>query len=1081
MKQIKQGSKMIQSIFLGVILLMLGVIWNNMSVLATVETEEAPKQGVHGDVPWRIEGVRPNVTLYIGGGTFGDSTGLEDTDVASWRNYKNEITRIIFEDSVIANVNSSGLFFDMQATRVIEGIEKLDTSNVTNMRGMFSSMVFVEELDLSNFDTSKVEDMSTMFAGCRSLTNLNVTSFDTSNVTNMSSMFGGMSRLVRLDVSGFDTAKVEDMATMFGDSPQLMELDVTGFDTSKVKNMSRMFAGQGRRTTLDLTGFDTSEVTGMAEMFDGVAGIANLDISHFNTSKVEDMSAMFRGMSNLTNLNRGEFDTSNVENMSEMFRNVSKMTSLDVSSFNTMKVIDMNRMFNGMSALTRLDISGFDTSQVSNMSNMLAGMPQLTQLVLGEDFQFSSTAGLSDGPNAPGKWRDLGMGDVDDPLGDNIFTSSEFMQEYVSSMAGLFVWQTDLQALRLKTDVLIFGEGDASASKVSEVRYGEEVTLTATRTGDEIFKGWLVVEGNVTLSSTTDLVVTFENTGEDVKVYAVFGLVNGSLWGEWLYTSDDMTLGLSDVIRWGEDGTLNDKIKERADVRRYDVLGGSGYEQYGTVFFSQIAAQAGVRLVGFRIDSDINSLAVTFSHITIVDDIAPVITAANSLVTTETGSARPTSWTEVFGVIAIDETDDDITADIRYNVDIADIDMDIEAIHEIIATVSDEAGNTITKQLTFVIEESEEPGTGEPEEPGTGEPEEPGTGEPEEPGTGEPEEPGTGEPEEPGTGEPEEPGTGEPEEPGTGEPEEPGTGEPEEPGTGEPEEPGTGEPEEPGTGEPEEPGTGSPEEPGTGSPEEPGTGSPEEPGTGGSEEPGTGSPEEPGTGSPEEPGTGGSEEPGTGGSEEPGTGGSEDPGAGSSEEPGTGGSDEPGTGSSEEPGTGGSEEPGTGDSEEPGTGGSEDPGTGGSKEPGTGNPGAPGTGDSDSNVGKGGLQAAVDRIVGENLKELEYTSDSWKALQDAIINAQKVLDNQNATQAEINAALQAVLNARNNLVKVAPRLPIGPNLLTGQGSSRGSMALIKGIPVTDDVTNIVMLSMLILFSSGLVTILIVCKKRAKQK
>ena len=993
MKQIKQGGKMIQSIFLGVILLMVGVIWNNMSVLATARTEEAPKQGVHGDVPWRIEGTRPNVTLYIGGGTFGDDTGVEDPNEASWKNYKNEITKIIFEEPVTANANSGGLFFDMQATRVIEGIEKLDTSSVTNMRGMFSSMQFVETLDLSNFDTSNVEDMSTMFAGCRSLTNLNVTSFDTSNVTNMTSMFGGMSRLVNLDVSGFDTANVEDMTTMFGDSPQLMNLDVTGFNTSKVTSMRRMFAGQGRRTTLNLTGFDTGEVTDMAEMFDGVSGIANLDISHFNTSKVKDMSAMFRGMSNLTNLNRGEFDTSNVEKMAEMFNNVSKMTSLDVSNFNTMKVTDMNRMFNGMSVLKRLDISGFDTGEVTNMSNMLAGMPQLTQIVLGEDFQFSNTAGLSDGPNAPGKWRDLGLGDVDDPQGDNIFTSSEFMQEYVSSMAGLFVWQTDLEALRLNTTVSVFGVGAASADRVSEVRYGEEVTLTATRTGDEIFKGWLVVEGDVTLSSTTDLVVTFENTGRDVEVLAVFGLVNGSLRDEWLYTSDDMTIGLSDVIRWDENGTLNDQIKALADVRRYNVLSGSGYEQCGTVFFSQIEAQAGVRMVGFRIDSDINSLAVTFSHVTIADDIAPVITAANSLVTAETGSARPTSWTEVFGVIAMDETDDDITASVGYNIDIANIDMDVEATYEIIATVSDAEGNTITKQLTFVLEDSEEPGTGDPEGPGTGDPEGPGTGDPEAPGTGDPEGPGTGDPEAPGTGDPEDPATGSPEGPGTGDPEDPGTGDPEDPGTGDPEDPGTGSPEEPGTGDPEDPGTGSPEDPGTGDPEAPGTGDPEGPGTG----------------DPEAPGT-------------------------------------------------------------------EDP-----KEPGTGNPGASGTGDSDSNVDKGGLQAAVDRIVGENLKELDYTSDSWKALQDAIINAQKVLDNQNATQAEINAALHALLNARNNLVKVAPILLIGPNSLTGQGSSRGSMALIKGIPMTDDVTNIVMLSMLILFSSGIATILIVCKKRAKQK
>ena len=45
----------------------------------------------------------------------------------------------------------------------IKGINKLNTSNVTNMRTMFQGCNQLISLDLSNFNTLKVTDMSGMF------------------------------------------------------------------------------------------------------------------------------------------------------------------------------------------------------------------------------------------------------------------------------------------------------------------------------------------------------------------------------------------------------------------------------------------------------------------------------------------------------------------------------------------------------------------------------------------------------------------------------------------------------------------------------------------------------------------------------------------------------------------------------------------------------------------------------------------------------------------------------------------------------------------------------------------------------
>ena len=48
--------------------------------------------------------------------------------------------------------------------------ENFDTSNVTDMHGMFNWCVSLKSLDLSNFNTSRVTNMNGMFSHCRSLT-----------------------------------------------------------------------------------------------------------------------------------------------------------------------------------------------------------------------------------------------------------------------------------------------------------------------------------------------------------------------------------------------------------------------------------------------------------------------------------------------------------------------------------------------------------------------------------------------------------------------------------------------------------------------------------------------------------------------------------------------------------------------------------------------------------------------------------------------------------------------------------------------------------------------------------------------
>ena len=290
------------------------------------------------------------------------------------------------DGGVTANVDSKYLFANIgysvaSGTEVkIEGLENLDTSNVTGMVYMFYDCRNLTNLDVSKFSTSNVTYMTYMFAGCSKLTSLDVNKFDTNNVTSLSYMFYGCKKLTSLDVSKFNTSNVTDMIYMFQGCEELTSLDVSKFDTRNVTDMNGMFYGCNKLTSLDVSKFDTSNVTNMSWMFCSCRKLTNLDVSKFDTSKVKHMSGIFSSCNNLISLDISNFDTGNVTGMQQMFGYCSKLSSLDVTRLNTSKVTIMSEMFSRCSGLTSLDVSNFDTSKVTDMSRMFSYCKELTNL-----------------------------------------------------------------------------------------------------------------------------------------------------------------------------------------------------------------------------------------------------------------------------------------------------------------------------------------------------------------------------------------------------------------------------------------------------------------------------------------------------------------------------------------------------------------------------------------------------------------------------------------------------------------------------------------------------------------------------
>ena len=169
-----------------------------------------------------------------------------------WKTHCKEITKVVFEAS-FANArptNCYAWFVNFKNLTQIEGIENLNTENVTSMRDMFNGCSSLTSLDLTNFNTAKVTDMKLLFANCSALESLDLSMFNTENVTSMPSMFNGATNLKTLNVSNFNTEKVNNMGHMFANCPNLTSLDLSSFNTKGVEYVDNIFKNCSNLTTI---------------------------------------------------------------------------------------------------------------------------------------------------------------------------------------------------------------------------------------------------------------------------------------------------------------------------------------------------------------------------------------------------------------------------------------------------------------------------------------------------------------------------------------------------------------------------------------------------------------------------------------------------------------------------------------------------------------------------------------------------------------------------------------------------------------------------------------------------------------
>ena len=355
------------------------------------------------------------------------------------------VTTVIFDPSFadcrLKNLNS--MFHGFNKLSEINGIEYLNTSEVTDMYSMFDSCEKLSKIDLSHFNTSNVTRMRYMFRYCTSLTTLNLSSFNTSKLSDISLMFFGDEMLRTIYVgSGWNTSKITDsnnLSSVFEYCEVLRGGKGTKYDASKYEygdgidgayariDDGSYFPGfftditeKGKENepyavlteNNDYVSTDEETVKGKTLTFyydknivdrggidvgpfdsdydSGWNGISNIitkvvfDDSFASCTSLTSTAYWFDDCPNLTSITGIErLNTDNVTDMNEMFWHCSSLTSLNVSNFNTSNVKNMEGMFTVCSGLKSIDISVFNTGKVTNMESMFAGCSSLTTIIVG--------------------------------------------------------------------------------------------------------------------------------------------------------------------------------------------------------------------------------------------------------------------------------------------------------------------------------------------------------------------------------------------------------------------------------------------------------------------------------------------------------------------------------------------------------------------------------------------------------------------------------------------------------------------------------------------------------------------------
>ncbi len=179
---------------------------------------------------------------------------------------------------------------DEQSMEDVIDLNSIDTSEITDMSGLFHNFEGILKIDVSKWDVSNVENMDSIFKGCINLEKITgIENWDVSNVENMEDMFYKC-ELFNQDLSNWNMSKVTNISGMFYRCYNFNK-PLNNWDVSNVIDMVSAFC-ECKKFNQPLNDWNVSNATDMSSMFFNCKSF-NQDISKWNVSNVTEHDIIF--------------------------------------------------------------------------------------------------------------------------------------------------------------------------------------------------------------------------------------------------------------------------------------------------------------------------------------------------------------------------------------------------------------------------------------------------------------------------------------------------------------------------------------------------------------------------------------------------------------------------------------------------------------------------------------------------------------------------------------------------------------------------------------------------------------------
>lgn len=342
-----------------------------------------------------------------------------DGESPDWLEHAENVKKVVFEQKFqkVFPTSTAYWFNHMVNLTSIEGLEYLNTNEVTSMTHMFDECSSLKSLDVSHFNTENATDMSCMFAYLSAIDSLDLRSFVFTTETNTAHFLEGC-RVKQLQIP-LSAKNLNQTACKYVGSYNNLALpciliypddfDFEGVDTY---HDSFMWKGGCFGEGLPFVVYNNSKITfyyGNKYRFDAGSGGSIYDLnkidegyempqwvqnhgpiietavfdSSFRRARPITTANWFYDMRELTSIQGIEnLITQKTVNMSWMFYSCWGLTTLDLRYFDTSAAQDLSHMLDRCNKIRVLDLSSFVINNNANLNSMLRNVRGLKQLIV---------------------------------------------------------------------------------------------------------------------------------------------------------------------------------------------------------------------------------------------------------------------------------------------------------------------------------------------------------------------------------------------------------------------------------------------------------------------------------------------------------------------------------------------------------------------------------------------------------------------------------------------------------------------------------------------------------------------------